>query len=829
MLFQVESSQQQGTPNSGVIRGIIAKEVTWCTNEEREKWTDPNKIKGFGQRYRVRIVGVHDQKEIPDDKLPLCSVVMPVTAGSGHANSSQTSNIKEGTWVKLEAQDGANGTEFLITGILPNDSQNQTLPAANDQKGFDNKSGYNSTDPYRANDGVAEFGLTENGEKTEANSGSDSVEKIKIDNDEEFDGKKEANLPSKRKCGGDETQGVQIFLRDLIQDIEELKKPLGAYSGKLGKTSGGVDGKVDQLCDRATDFIAGKIKNAIEEIRKNTLSQVKETIKQEYGKVWEEDQPKLKKTQDKIWDKISCLFNSFIDQLPKMVGELVCPLAKKIINAPSCVAQSIGGSIISQILGPLIALIDMMLKPLLALLGIAGGIGNILSLIQGLTGSFSCEKDEDCKSLLSWSTWDGPGTIAAEMQSQFGLSSLFGVAAGFASQLQGLGGQIQGLIGMLSATTGVDFGSMFDAGSAVGSIASGSNGCSGDPVRCGPPTVSFFGQAKNAVANAIVSSTGDVLGMDIIDPGSTFKSFNVPEVMVQDYCRNGSGATAFPTYAKVKSPQGRSIINNTGGQLAGAGGVIYDEVGGTGRDGLYSDQMNNGTDAYVLTGIVVDYEGYDYLPKPDGSKGGDGRVWAKKDETIVRRSNLDWDTPYRPGEEIKLKEGDQITLPDNSKIDFPIELVGGVVKEITNEDILGVAQEDVITVTAPFPIEDEGLIPRGNADTYGVYLTICNPVILRSGYNYSPNDKIKIFPEDRGAVLEPVFGPNGTLEEINVLNPGSGFDFWPTIYVESETGYNAKIAPNFCVNRLDDDLKEVPPGTTIIQVVDCVGKITSKR
>ena len=63
------------------------------------------------------------------------------------------------------------------------------------------------------------------------------------------------------------------------------------------------------------------------------------------------------------------------------------------------------------------------------------------------------------------------------------------------------------------------------------------------------------------------------------------------------------------------------------------------------------------------------------------------------------------------------------------------------------------------------------------------------------------------------------------MEEIRVINVGNGFDYWPTIYLESNTGYNAKIVPNFCVNRVDDKLTEIPEGVSIIQVVDCVGKL----
>ena len=56
---------------------------------------------GYGQRYRVRIMGYHtaNKTELPDDELPFASLMYPVTAGGGNMGASQSSNITEGTFV----------------------------------------------------------------------------------------------------------------------------------------------------------------------------------------------------------------------------------------------------------------------------------------------------------------------------------------------------------------------------------------------------------------------------------------------------------------------------------------------------------------------------------------------------------------------------------------------------------------------------------------------------------------------------------------------------------------------------------------------------------
>ena len=60
---------------------------------------------------------------------------------------------------------------------------------------------------------------------------------------------------------------------------------------------------------------------------------------------------------------------------------------------------------------------------------------------------------------------------------------------------------------------------------------------------------------------------------------------------------------------------------------------------------------------------------------------------------------------------------------------------------------------------------------------------------------------------------------------MDIIDGGMGFNEEPLLYIESDTGYNARIMPVFKVNRVgvDIDPETVTP-TAFIQVVDCVGK-----
>ena len=74
----------------------------------------------------------------------------------------------------------------------------------------------------------------------------------------------------------------------------------------------------------------------------------------------------------------------------------------------------------------------------------------------------------------------------------------------------------------------------------------------------------------------------------------------------------------------------------------------------------------------------------------------------------------------------------------------------------------------------------------------------------------------------------------GRLIRVNILNPGIGFVEFPQIFINSNTGVNANIIPVFNITRLTENedgdvLPEIPQGTPLISVVDCVGIQASKK
>ena len=102
--------------------GQVAPESTWKDNIPGYPVANNSQIRGFSQRYRVRIMGYHtaDIGEIPDEELPIAYVMYPITSGSGGRGNTQSANIAQGDFVFGFFLDGEDAQMPVIMGILGN-------------------------------------------------------------------------------------------------------------------------------------------------------------------------------------------------------------------------------------------------------------------------------------------------------------------------------------------------------------------------------------------------------------------------------------------------------------------------------------------------------------------------------------------------------------------------------------------------------------------------------------------------------------------------------------------------------------------------------------
>jgi len=105
--------------------GQIADDSNWRDNISSGKFPNPQSVPGWGRRYKVRIIGLHDKEEesVKSEELPWAQVMYPVTAGSGGGNSAMTSNLRQGMFVFGFFMDGPDQQVPVIMGVMGHNEQ----------------------------------------------------------------------------------------------------------------------------------------------------------------------------------------------------------------------------------------------------------------------------------------------------------------------------------------------------------------------------------------------------------------------------------------------------------------------------------------------------------------------------------------------------------------------------------------------------------------------------------------------------------------------------------------------------------------------------------
>ena len=118
--------------NSGVLgqsfnwwMGQIADDSTLRENINAGKFENKEGVPGWGYRYKVRIMGLHDRSPavIKSKELPFATLMYPVTTGGGQAGAFATPAIRQGNVVFGFFMDGGQEQVPVIMGVIGNNLQ----------------------------------------------------------------------------------------------------------------------------------------------------------------------------------------------------------------------------------------------------------------------------------------------------------------------------------------------------------------------------------------------------------------------------------------------------------------------------------------------------------------------------------------------------------------------------------------------------------------------------------------------------------------------------------------------------------------------------------
>lgn len=813
--------------------GQIVDEVNWGGNGN-PKIHDRDDVPGWGFRYKVRIFGRDTKtKETPDDVLEMAEVLLPVTAGGGHAGSTQTANLRQGAYVVGFYKDGIDAREPVITGVLPNNSQTK-LFGGDPELGFVPRSGYIGKTGQKPVSTKNIYTAGPSSPVQEESSNPGPIRTVQLP-DQYKDGTRCHYVPKTRACDGSggELKGVQKFIKDALAFINRIKAEANGFLGAASDLTAGIS----QVVNDISIAISGLMKTLLDRMRGYIVTKLNNGIKDLIEFLPPNQRPGLNQANETATDTLQCVFNKIIRGLVGLVKGLLEQIIDKFVNAPLCAIENFIGSLIGSVLGDITGAIQSALSAVSSILGkvgnIVGSIFDVFDFVSGILNFLSCEEQLDCTMGDEWSFWGGAKCATAN------------ASAGIKSASDSIKKWIEG-----------------DGGGGGGGVP-----CNTAQIPCGPPTVSISGGGgSGALGNPIISATGAILGIDFVNGGSGYTS--APNIQLTDSCGIGNGAVVIPIISSTEDEitSGETVVsengtivtigdqNNpdfsigggtgtTGGTGTGtgtaggtgtgtgtgtAGGAGTGAAGGgTGTGGTGTAGGGTGTGGSLIGVVVVD-PGSGYLTSPNGSTGGNGSVFSKIDDTVV--FNNDGYSVYPPGSTISVSNGDTIYGPPGTKIDI-FDSDGNITETITGQGgTVPIIINNSGSLTTPTYQRDQTyqVIDPSSQGSYPIVLSIGDVAILNGGVNYDPNDKIVVSP-DNGAKLEPIFNDVGRLTDVKVVNSGIGFTEFPRVFIESQLGINAVLVPVFKILRVGDlpeDQDIVPLGTPIISVVDCVGKVS---
>ena len=790
------NSEQIGSAGLYWWTGIIVSDESWKGNEVAEKWDTLDELPGWGARYKVRIVGKHTgvKEKLDDDKLELCEVVYPVTGGTGHAASYQTSNLRQGSVVIGFFKDGIDGNEPIILGCIGNNDQ--TVLKRAQENGFDTLSGYTSSTGTAR---VAKYSIPPGGSPRsrqyvgEALSNSTDKANNAADQRVAEDQRTPSPIASPYSCDLINFSGIQLKIQKLIIDIEKKKKEI--YDWRYSITNEiiseegqkfGVEEYVAYKVANVSKEILGPIKNLVLEVEKRVKENIERGAKDFYYILFPNARPKAKTAIETANELITCLIRKIIGQLISIITKFLLSAVNKYINVPLCAVENILGAIIGKLSGLLNSAIKAIMGPVNAILGAVDLVGDIFDIVIAILSFIKCDDPPSCSENKEWSIYDGPGP---------GLNLDIGAVI---NKVKSFADGVKQSVDPDNFDFDLNFDDVFN------------NPCNVNAILCGPPTVEFFGGGgSGASGNAIVSASGEILGVDIVSSGGGYS--NPPIVRFSDACGKGSGAFGRAVMGRVRERNGDGTGTGTGA-----------------TDGNNTDIGNLGDNETTLgvIAVIMDETGTGYLPTPNGDQGGGGRTWAEAEDTTIQNPNGDWQIPVPPGNTVTVNTGDTVTTPPGTSttIEGTDEVIpGGVPYTVENAG----------TITTPLapdvkPYEE---YPSSSDGSYPVILYLCGLEISDPGFLYSEGDSVVIEPS-KGASAEITLGAFGLIDSVKVTSPGEGFTEVPEIFIQTQTGYNAKLLPRFCIDRISqDELKEPTPEIQdkIISVIDCVGKIPQTR
>ena len=297
--------------------GQIADDSTWRDNILPGKFENAESIPGWGRRYKVRIIGLHDKEEeaIPSSELPWAQVMYPITAGGGQSAAGQTPALRQGNFVFGFFLDGQDQQVPVIMGVMGNNAQTlMHTKIGNNDSNFAATSGYSEgKDPKK---GTAKEKVPDDGKV--------------ITKPKSKDQQKESALASKLKGAGTGIlKGINLSPQQLIdsQNARDIGEKAGLSGSALesfiqSKVAAGIQNRSKESNSPNSGSKPGATKENSDAVHQQTSADVKK--KEKY-----EEKIVLMKPDDPVGSAIKAI-QTIIDNLTKKINKFLSSMSNYV-------------------------------------------------------------------------------------------------------------------------------------------------------------------------------------------------------------------------------------------------------------------------------------------------------------------------------------------------------------------------------------------------------------------------------------------------------------------------------------------------------------------
>jgi hypothetical protein len=524
-----------------------------------EAWDGQANNGGWGNRYKVRILGYHpySKADLSDDDLPWAGVIIPPTAGTGAANYAQSVRIKPGDIVIGFFLDGDNGQLPMIMGSFGRTNQ---VPQDAPSGAFIPFTGYTSRVPPPPAKTLSKSEANEQEEDAQKTPRTLDGKKInQINSSKDKDKEREISISSTfglteiaaDACGDSFVGNVSGALDNLIAKVDSginLMEDIASVTTKIQALSNGM---VATMTEKLYSSMIPTMQGGLERLYDATYLMVFATTQNSAAAKLAgiAAQKSMVSPIKKIQDKLDCLPGKIVNGLGGTIRGMLDQALLEVVNTGTCITEQFAGSLLNGITDQISSELDGVMggveKILPSAYKIKDMLGSASDMIQTADGFFGCnQSDSKCV-----------GKINKSILGQ-GPDKPFDLESTYSNVLKNMN----------------VFGS---SGDTVASPFQKPN-CA-EPSSCGAPKVEIFGGdgiggAARAILGGFVDNTAglsdltasitrtaSIIGVEITDPGALYFSAP-PMIAFVDPCKLGYGAIgraivdfdpSSPTYGEI--------------------------------------------------------------------------------------------------------------------------------------------------------------------------------------------------------------------------------------------------------------------------------------